>query len=62
MPRVRAELLLFDTQGLSFDYYRYRRDYGGTLASNTSVGSGTVTTTGSANVDLQLDFAKLAYK
>jgi len=62
MPRIKADLLLFDTQGLSFDYYRYRRDYGGTLVSNTSVGSGTVTTTGSANVDLQLDFAKLAYK
>lgn len=62
MPRVRAEMLLFDSQGLSFDYYQYKRDYGGALASNFNTGSGTVTTTGSANLNVKLDLAKLAYK
>lgn len=62
MPRVKADVLLFDSQGLSFDYYQFRRDYGGSLASNTTVGSGVVNTAGNANLNVQLDFAKLAYK
>ncbi|MES2512232.1 MAG: hypothetical protein V4625_20070 [Pseudomonadota bacterium] len=62
MPRIKADVLLFDSQGLSFDYYQYRRDYGGSLTSNTTVGSGQVNTTGSANLNVQIDFAKLAYK
>jgi hypothetical protein len=62
MPRIKAELLLFDSQGLSFDYYQYSRSYSGSLASNNSVGSGTVTTTGAANIDTKMDVAKLAYK
>lgn len=62
MPRIKADVLLFDSQGLSFDYYQYRRDYGGTLASNNTIGGGQVNTTGSANLNVQLDFAKLAYK
>ena len=62
LPRLKAELLLFDSQGLSFDYFRYRRGYHGAFASNRTVGSGTVSTTGAAGLDLKLDFAKLAYK
>ncbi len=62
MPRIKADFLLFDSQGLSFDYYQYRRDYGGALASNTTIGGGQVNTTGNANLNVQIDFAKLAYK
>ncbi|MEO6016461.1 MAG: hypothetical protein ABIP46_04335, partial [Polaromonas sp.] len=62
LPRLKADVLLFDSQGLSFDYFQYRRDYGGSLSSNNNVGSGTVTTTGAANLNVQIDFAKLAYK
>lgn len=62
MPRIKADVLLFDTQGLSFDYYQFKRGYSDSLASNFNVGSGTVTTTGNANMDVKLDFAKLAYK
>ena len=62
MPRIKADLLLFDSQGLSFDYYQFKRGYGDSLASNINTGSGTVTTTGTANLDVKVDFAKLAYK
>ena len=62
MPRIKADVLLFDSQGLSFDYYQFKRGYGDSLASNFNVGSGTVTTTGAANLDVKVDFAKLAYK
>jgi len=62
MPRIKADVLLFDSQGLSFDYYQFKRGYGDSLASNINTGSGTVTTTGSANLDVKVDFAKLAYK
>jgi len=31
LPRVRAELLLWDSQGLSFDYFTYRKTYSGSF-------------------------------
>jgi hypothetical protein len=62
MPRIKADVLLFDSQGLSFDYYQFKRGYSDSLASNFNTGSGTVTTTGIANLDVKVDFAKLAYK
>jgi hypothetical protein len=62
MPRIKADVLLFDSQGLSFDYYQFKRGYSDSLASNFNIGSGTVTTTGTANLDVKVDFAKLAYK
>ena len=62
MPRIKADVLLFDSQGLSLDYYQFKRGYGDSLASNFRTGSGTVTTTGTANLDVKVDFAKLAYK
>jgi hypothetical protein len=62
MPRIKADVLLFESQGLSFDYYQFKRGYGDSLASNFNIGSGTVTTTGTANLDVKVDFAKLAYK
>jgi hypothetical protein len=62
MPRIKADVLLFDSQGLAFDYYQFKRGYSESLASNFNVGSGTVTTTGNANLDVKIDFAKLAYK
>ncbi|SDN13699.1 hypothetical protein SAMN05720382_103520 [Polaromonas sp. JS666] len=62
LPRIKADVLLFDSQGLSFDYYQFKRGYGDSLASNFRTGGGTVTTTGTANLDVKVDFAKLAYK
>lgn len=63
MPRISADLLLGDSQGISFDYYRYKRDYSGSVDSNTSLGPfGTLSTFGNANISTKLDFAKLSYK
>lgn len=60
IPRIKADLMIFDSQGLSLDYYQLKRNYVGTVSNNT-LGSD-LTTVGNANLDLQLDFAKLAYK
>ncbi|MDP9880364.1 hypothetical protein J2W25_004693 [Variovorax boronicumulans] len=63
MPRISADVLIGDSQGLSFDYYRYKRDYEGQVAGNTSFGSfDSLSAIGNANLSAQLDFAKLAYK
>jgi hypothetical protein len=63
MPRVTADVLLGDSQGISFDYYQYKRDYSGGVANSTSLGNfGTLNTFGNATVNTKLDFAKLSYK
>jgi hypothetical protein len=62
MPRVKAEIIIFDSQGISFDFYQYKHDYGGATAHIVDVFGTAVTTATNANLGLQLDFAKLAYK
>lgn len=62
IPRIKADLMIFDSQGLSLDYYRLKRNYVGAVSNNTNVIGSQLTTIGNANLDLQLDFAKLAYK
>jgi len=63
MPRISADVLLGDSQGISFDYYRYKREYSGGVDSSTSLGPfGTLNTFGNANISTKLDFAKLSYK
>jgi len=54
--------MIFDTQGLSFDYYQYKRGYTGAIANNMNVNGTALTTVGNANLDLKLDFAKLEYR
>lgn len=60
IPRIKADLMIFDSQGLSLDYYQLKRNYVGTVSNNTLGSEPTIL--GNANLDLQLDFAKLAYK
>jgi len=62
IPRVRAEVLFGDTQGISFDYYRYDRSYTQNVAGNSTINGQPVS--GSARFDsqLKLDLARLAYK
>jgi hypothetical protein len=63
MPRISADLLIGDSQGLSLDYYRFKRDYGTGFANSFAVGPfGTVTALGNVNLQTKLEFAKVAYK
>jgi hypothetical protein len=62
MPRVKGEIILFDSQGLSFDIYQYKHDYGGATDHTANVVGTAVSTATNANFGLKLDYAKLAYK
>jgi hypothetical protein len=62
MPRIRADLLIFDSQGVHFDYYQYNHTYSGSFANNANVNGSTLTTAGNASLNVKLDFAKLAYR
>ena len=62
MPRVKGEIILFDSQGLSFDAYQYKHDYGGATDHTANVFGTPVRTATNANFGLKLDYAKLAYK
>jgi hypothetical protein len=37
LPRIKADLLLGDTQGLAFDYYRYDKTYSPALSGSTNM-------------------------
>ncbi len=62
MPRIKANLMIFDSQGLSMDYYQYKHGYAGGMSHSTSVNNNPLVTAADANLELKLDFAKLAYK
>lgn len=62
MPRLTADLLLFDSQGLSFDYYRYKRTYSESVGGNFTVGANQVAASADASLETKIEFAKLAYK
>ncbi len=62
LPRIKADVMLFDNQGLSFDYYQYQHNYSGNVANNINVLGSGLSTSGQANLDLKMDFAKLSYK
>lgn len=62
VPRITADVLLFDSQGLSFDYYRYKRTYSQSESGSFTVGPNQISATADASVVAQLDFGKMAYK
>lgn len=62
MPRIQADLLLGDSQGISFDYYRYKREDSGSFGSSLTAGPGVINASGSASVATKLEFGKLSYK
>ncbi len=62
VPQLRAELLLLERQGLSFDYFRYDRAVGRSLEGNASIGSGAARTSGQAEVDIRLDVVNLSWR
>lgn len=62
LPRVKADLLLGDSQGISLDYYRFDKSYDAALSGSASRNGQQITGSGTANAKLQLDLAQLAYK
>jgi hypothetical protein len=62
LPRVKADVLLGDSQGISLDYYRFDKSYDTTLSGTTTRNGQQFTGTGSANAKLELDLAQIAYK
>jgi hypothetical protein len=62
IPRVEGQIMIFDSQGLSFDAYQYKHEYGGATDHTANVFGTSVSTATNANFGLKLDFAKLAYK
>jgi len=62
LPRVKAEMLLGDTQGLSLDYYRYDKSYNPTVSGSGDANGLPLSGTATLNGNLKLDLAQLAYK
>jgi hypothetical protein len=62
IPRVRADFLLFDSQGISFDYYRYDRSYNLGVAGGSTINGQPVTGSAAFNSDIKIDLARLSYK
>jgi hypothetical protein len=62
MPHIKANVMIFDSQGLSMDYYHYKQSYAGAMSHSTSVNNTPYVTALDANLDFKLEFAKLAYK
>lgn len=62
LPRVKAQMLLGDSQGLDFDYYRYDKNYSPSLSGTTNVNGLPLSGNGRLDAKLKLDLASLAYK
>lgn len=62
IPRVQANVLLGDSQGLAFDYYGFYRRYSDTLNQSFSYGGNNVSVNGNANANVGLDVGNLSYK
>lgn len=62
LPRVKTEVLIGDSHGLSFDYFRYHKSYSPEFSGSTVVNGQNVTGVANADARLELDLAKLAYK
>lgn len=61
-PRLRAELLIGDSQGFAFDYYRYDRDESKTLAAPITYDGTTYDAAAEAHGKLRFDFGSAAYR
>jgi hypothetical protein len=62
LPRIKADVLIGDSQGISLDYYRFDKSYDTALSGSTTRNGQQITGSGTANAKLQLDLAQLAYK
>lgn len=62
LPRIRGEILLFDSQGLSFDYFTYKKNNSGAIDRSALIGGTTSSLSANADANLQVDMASVAYK
>jgi hypothetical protein len=62
LPRFKASVLIGDSHGIDFDYYRYDKGYNPSLTGTTNVNGLPLSGTGKLNANLKLDLANLAYK
>jgi hypothetical protein len=62
LPRVKASVLIGDSHGIDFDYYRYDKEYDPSLTGSTNVNGLPLTGTGKLDAKLKLDLANVAYK
>lgn len=62
LPRVKAEVLIGDSHGISFDYFRFDEDYGATVDGDTVYEGRPVAGTITADANLRLEMARLSYK
>ncbi|HEX8405083.1 MAG TPA: hypothetical protein VF670_10730 [Duganella sp.] len=62
LPRAKASVLIGDSHGIDFDYYRYDKEYNPSLTGSTNVNGLPLTGTGKLNAQLKLDLADVAYK
>jgi hypothetical protein len=62
VPRVQANILIGNSQGLALDYYGFYRRYSDTLDQSVSLGGNNVSVNGSADANVGLDVANLSYK
>ncbi|MFZ6653861.1 hypothetical protein [Undibacterium sp. TJN19] len=62
IPRVRADMLLGDSQGLSFDYFRYDKSYLSSVSGQATINDKLVTGAASLSSDLRLEVGQFAYR
>jgi hypothetical protein len=62
LPRIKANILLGDSQGLSLDYIHFDKSYDADMSGATTTNGQQVSGIGSADAKLQLDLAQVAYK
>lgn len=62
LPRARLDVLFLDSQGLSFDYYRFKRGRTETLDQSIGIGGYDIGAGASVRGDFQIDIGNAAYR
>ena len=62
LPRVKAEMLIGDSHGLSFDYFRFSKGFGGDFSGDAVYEGRDVSASGRADAKLRLEMARASYK
>lgn len=62
LPRIRVDVLIGDSQGISFDYYRYDKDYDANLSGATTYQGKPIVGAATLHTNLRLELGQLAYR